>query len=191
MIMINKKIFIYIVLCLVVSCKQTQYEPSEKTIEFYEKNKHDDFKDLFGLSVNARVFDEKGSQKLSLGGFSYHTKDGQVFNIPMTDIFTDDEELPYSKKEIEGFALYHQVNKDSAFCFIKQYCKSLSNRLDKLGILEVRSNLIGGEFIIFTITPNEYLVFLPDSTKIYKDIWRNFFVEAQKLDKEWFYSNKL
>lgn len=156
--------------------------------EFYDKAKlyESELSIFYNVSFSARgskdgkpliprieiALDE--NETLTLPGITAEMSEEDIRDIP----FFDNIEIYAEKAGIEDTRSYQEV---------KEYLVRITELAYKLGAYKVQSSPRLGKFIIFTVSSNDQLIYLPDLEGVKHDYWKNFFESGKKLDENWYH----
>jgi hypothetical protein len=183
-----KKMYLLIsILILAEACSPNSKKDFVK--EFYDKAKqHESELSIFyNVSFTARgskdgkpliprieiALDE--NETITLPGISKGMSDEEIMHLP----FFENIEVYSNKVGLTDSAL--------AYKEVRNYCLAIVELARKLEVYKVQSTPRLGKFIIFTLTPNDQVIYIPDLSEVNQDYWKNFFDKGKKLGENWYY----
>lgn len=185
------KIFIAIAFLMVTSCSSNkQIDGYQLTKESYEiaKEKEGELDILFNVSLTARGIDPRDSSyRITRIGITL--KDGETITIPGIKRYMSDKEinkLPFYEN-IKKYAELNNLSDSIAYKFVKEHSVKIIELVNELKAFEIQSTPRLGEFIIFTITSTDQMVYVPDTSKVNHQYWKSYFRTSNKFDDKWYY----
>lgn len=186
---LGTKMYIFMVVILASSCSSTN--SNEKLVkEFYDRAKQyeSELPILFNVSYTARG--SKNDKPL----------------IPRIEVALNEKEtvtLPgisegMTNEEIKGMLFFENIevyaNKiglpdSTAYQEVKNYSSDIVELAHKLEAYKVQSTSRLGKFIIFTLTQDDQVIYVPDVSEVDHEYWKEFFSSGKKLGENWYYRN--
>jgi len=179
----------YLLISLVILAEACSPNSKKDLVkEFYEKAKlyESELSIFYNVSFSTRgikdgkpliprieiALDE--SETITLPGITGEMSEEAIRDMP----FFDNIEIYAEKVGIEDSVSYDDV---------KRYIIKITELAYKLGSYKVQSNPRLGKFIIFTVSSNDQLIYLPDLEGVKHDYWKNYFESGNKLDENWYH----
>jgi len=91
------------------------------------------------------------------------------------------------KDEVHKYANYLQTSDSNAFMIMKDKAHKICELMDSLDVPKVNSKPSLGKFIIFTISPDYQLIYIPDTANVKHRYWKTFFRGDNKINDYWYY----
>ena len=185
----TKMMYILIMVILAVSCSSTSSN-KELVKEFYDRAKQheSELSILFNVSYTAR-----GSKddKPLIPRIEVALDKEETITLPgIIKGMSDDEirEMPFFEN-IEIYSNKTGLADSIAFQKIKSYSSKIVELAHDLKAYKVQSTPRLGRFIIFTLTPEDQVIYAPDTSDVNHSYWKKFFESGKKLGDNWYYRN--
>ncbi len=178
-------ITLFVFSTLLLSCKAQKLEEDvgfSKGKESYDKLKDESIDVFLNLSVALRWFEQDDELK-AVAKIQVNDTSGSYFlNIPGDK---NNKKVPI--QNLEKFAKHHGINKDKSVEFAENTIEKVIEICKSHKILKTTSLPHLGQFIEFQITYEDYVIYCPDTLKVYEEFWKDFFKHAKKFDDFWYY----
>ena len=156
--------------------------------EFYTKAKQHEgeLSILFNVSYTARG--EKDNKPI-IPRLEIALNEKETITLPGITSGMTDEEIKASPfyNNLQIYSTKMGLPDSTAFQYAKEYSLSILNLAYKLEAYKVQSTPRLGEFIIFTLTSEDQVIYIPDLFKVNSDYWLDFFSSGKKFDSKWYY----
>lgn len=172
---------------LASSCSSTS--SNEKLIkEFYDRAKQyeSELPILFNVSYTARG---SKNDKPLISRIEIALNEKETVTLPgIREGMTDKEikELPFFEN-IEVYANKTGLHDSIAYQEVKNYSSDIVELAHKLEAYKVQSTPRLGKFIIFTLTQDDQVIYVPDVSEVNHEYWKEFFSSGKKLGENWYY----
>jgi len=174
---------------LVSSCSSSSSN-KELVKDFYARAKQheNELSILFNVSYTARG---DRNDKPMIPRIEIALNERETITLPGISNEMTDEEIKESTfyKNVQIYSTRMGLPDSTAYHDVKEYSSSILNLAHKLEAYKVQSTPRLGEFIIFTLTSEDQVIYIPDLSKVNSDYWRDFFSSGKKLDNNWYYRN--
>lgn len=179
-------------LLVTIGCSSTNSAKSNEKVvkEFYNRAKQYESKlpILFNVSYTARG-SKNDSPLISRIEVSLNEKETVILPAISKDM-TDKEikKLP-SFENIKVYAEKVGLPDSTAYEVVKSYSSNIVELAHKLEAYKIQSTPRLGRFIIFSLTQDDQVIYVPDVSKVNSDYWKTFFNSGKKLGDNWYYRN--
>jgi hypothetical protein len=186
---LRTKVYLFMTVLLVSYCSSNSSN-EELVKEFYTRAKQheSELSILFNVSYTARG---KKGDKTMIPRIEIALNEKETITLPGITSEMTDEEIKESSfyKNFEIYSTKIGLPDSAAYQDGKKYSISILNLAHKLEAYKVQSTPRLGEFIIFTLTSEDQVIYIPDLSKVNSDYWMDFFNSGTKLDDNWYYRN--
>lgn len=185
----NTKVCLLFIVLLVCSCSMN--DSNEGLVrEFYVRAKQyePELPILFNVSYTARG--SKNDYPL-ITRIEVALNSKETITLPGIDkVMTDEEikEMPFFEN-IEVYAKKVGLPDSTAFGEVKNYSIKIIELAHKLKAYKIQSVPHLGKFIIFSLTQDDQVIYVPDLYEVKSDYWKQFFNSGRRLGDNWYYRN--
>lgn len=177
---------------LTFACGRSEQEIDQfkYTYEFYKraKEREPELGMLLNVNIKARGIDPIDSiyDVLSI---DIKVNDS-IITIPGIKSYMDDsqiEQLPFFKN-MEKLGQYMDLPPSASYDSIKHLSIRIIDIMSNLKAFGVHgSPNNNGEFIIFNVTSDYDVIYVPDKGKVYYKYWKEYFASDNTFDENWYY----
>lgn len=184
-----KSMYLLSMLILLGAC--TPSNPKEDLArEFYERAKQyeSELPILYNVSFTARGFKD---DKPFIPRIEVALKEKETITLPgITKEMTDNDipEMPFYEN-ISIYANRTGIADSVAYQKVKNYLINITDLAYKLESYKVQSTPRLGQFIIFSLSQKEEVIYIEDIRTVQHDYWKEFFDSGKKLGDKWYYRN--
>lgn len=186
------KILLSCLFITLLSCMSNQKVDSLKlTKDFYQKakSKEKEIAVFFNVTAHARGLDPVDST-YRINRIQVRLNDTLDVILPGIKASMKDEDitqLPFYEN-IEIFANFYKLTREQGIDSVKALSISVINLMNELKAFKVVGNPHGnGKFIIFSITDDYDVIYVPDTSDVKHKYWKTFFSTNNKFDDHWYY----
>jgi len=185
-----KRMYILLSILILVGACTSSNSKEDFVQEFYNRAKQyeSELPVLYNVSFTARGSkDDKPfiprieialneNETITLPGISKDMIDGEI------------KEAPFFKN-IEVYSNKMGLPDSTAYQNVKDYLIAITELTHKLESYNVQSTPRLGKFIIFTLTHEDEVIYIPDLSEVNHEYWKEFFSSGKKLGENWYYRN--
>ena len=141
---------------------------------------------FMGLSIEAR---KKDNNKFVAYKFSREFKN-QRYSLPNFKYYSETQiKNPLLFDVMKYAAANDIVSEKNALTFVKSYSDSVMTEYERLGVYKIFSSYKQGDFIVFFLNEKEFLAYIPDTSRIYSDFWKNKLRVSKSIERNWVIGN--
>ncbi|TKK64357.1 hypothetical protein FC093_22650 [Ilyomonas limi] len=143
---------------------------------------------LYNVSIKPREYSIESEKQIVRFQVRLNKK---TFSIPVFD-----GDIPFSKGNYFDLFAYYQLknihNRDSAIIQGKDYSDRVMGLYRVLKVHEILGGLPNvGELVIFKLLDGSQILFIPDTSKIFNNKWKeSVYLSSKKIDKNLYIINK-
>lgn len=169
-----------------LACSTKDKYNSELAVkEFYgrAKEREKDLDVFFNVSFTARGLNDDGT--FLIDHFTYTFSESKSIVLPVIETGSSRQNVIASDeyKNVREYAKMQGITEDQALDYITELPK-LANEL-KIG--KVFSLPRQGKFIVFSLSDKDEVMYVPDTSKVYSEGWKDFLRTGKQLDDKWYY----
>ncbi len=175
------KIAPFILLFTLFSCNGKEMKRDQNNnCKFIDTLTQNDLKLLKGINIGVREQGEIVRRfRVTFEKVEYH--------LPIYDTFNTWETIMNSKRyDVEKYALSRGVDSLGSHEYVHAYSDSIIAVFNKAKVLGIYNDPELGDFIFFTVSPTEEIIYLPKGAKVYHEFWKKFFKKAEKIKEGWY-----
>jgi hypothetical protein len=183
----NKLVYLLVWMVFIVSCSsETSNEKLVK--EFYDRAKQHEtnLPIFFNVSFTARGVKDG---KPLISRLEVALNENEAITLPgIMEGMTDEEikDMPFFEN-ISTYAKKEGLVDSTAYQEVKEYLITITNLAYKLEAYKIQSTPRLGKFIIFTLTHEDEVMYVPNISDVNDNYWKKLFDSGKKFDSNWYY----
>lgn len=170
---------------VLASCAGEKWDSEIAVKEFYKraKEREEDLDILFNVAFTARGRNDDGT--FFIHHVRYEFSESKRIALPVIETGRSKQDIIASSdyQNVKEYARMQGITEPQALDYITEIPK-LVNEL-KIG--KVFSSPRQGRFIVFSLSHEDDVIYVPDTSKVYNAYWKKFFKTGKQLDEKWYY----
>jgi hypothetical protein len=185
MIYLRNSLVMLLALAVLASCTGEKWDSETVVKEFYKeaKEREKDLDILFNVAFTARGRNDDGT--FEIHHVRYEFSDSKRIALPVI-------ETGRSKHDVIASGDYQNVKEYASMQGITEaqaldYITEVPILVNQLKVGKVFSSARQGRFIVFSLSDEDDVIYVPDTSKVYSESWKKFFRTGKQLGDKWYY----